>query len=242
MQINIKNLNMTFDDQIVLDNVNYSQDIKTLAIIGSSGGGKSTLLRIVAGLLTPISGSVKLDDLTFEKNNAVNYRRQLGYVFQNGGLFSHMTALKNITMPLIKVHDYDPKEAEKTAEGLLKRFNLYEERNKYPAELSGGERQRIAIIRAIASKPRLLLLDEPTSALDPIYTNEVLNLVNELREDGVHFIIVTHELGFAKKACEDLIFVDNSKIVECGKSKDIFANPKTPELKNFLAHVLEWNA
>jgi len=242
MQINIKNLNMAFDDQIVLDNVNYSQDIKTLAIIGSSGGGKSTLLRIVAGLLTPISGSVKLDDLTFEKNNAVNYRRQLGYVFQNGGLFSHMTALKNITLPLVKVHNFTPKEAEKTAEELLKRFNLYDERNKYPAELSGGERQRIAIIRAIAPKPRLLLLDEPTSALDPIYTNEVLNLVNELREDGVHFIIVTHELGFAKKACEDLIFVDNSKIVECGKSKDIFANPKTPELKNFLAHVLEWNA
>ena len=156
-------------------------------------------------------------------------------------MFEHLTGLQNVTLPLIHTFNINRSEATTIAEKLFERFGLSAEKDKYPSQLSGGEQQRIAIARAVAIKPELLLLDEPTSALDPEYTSEVLNMLGELQSGGLNTIIVTHEMGFAKNACEKLIFLAKNRILESGKSSETFKSPKTPELKSFLDMVLEWN-
>lgn len=243
MRIKMEQLTKVFGRHTVLDRVDFEDDFSTLAVIGSSGGGKSTLLRILGGLIPPTSGHVMLDGKSPAGKTAdqLAYRRQLGFVFQQNGLLKHLTAMENITMPLIKVHGYGKDEAEKRAADLLNRFGLEKERDKYPYALSGGQSQRIAIARAIAPNPVLLLLDEPTSALDPEYTIEVLNMIQELKEEGRNFIIVTHEMGFARKACEKTMFLHEGKIAEYGFSDSLFASPGTEALKKFLATLLEWN-
>ena len=243
MRIKLNKLTKQFGNHMVLNHIDFEDDFTTLAIIGSSGGGKSTLLRILGGLLEPTSGQAMLDGRASNGNRADHllYRRQLGYVFQQNGLLKHLTALENITMPLIKVHGYSKEEAGKRANQLLSRFGLENEADKYPFALSGGQSQRISIARAIAPNPSLLLLDEPTSALDPEYTIEVLNMIQELKEEGRNFIIVTHEMGFARKACEKTMFLHDGKIMEYGHSDHLFASPQSPVLKKFLATLLEWN-
>ena len=243
MRIKLKGLIKKFGQRTVLDSIDFEDDFSTLAVIGSSGGGKSTLLRIIACLLEPTAGQVLLDGISSgnRPSDQLHYRRQLGFVFQQNGLLKHLTALENITMPLIKVHGFQKEEAEERAGSLLDRFGLGQESGKYPFELSGGQSQRIAIARAIAPNPSLLLLDEPTSALDPEYTIEVLNMIEELKEEGRNFIIVTHEMGFARKACEKTMFLHDGKILEYGKSSQLFAEPQTPALRKFLATLLEWN-
>lgn len=249
MKIKITDLNKSFSNQNisnqgnvekkVLENINLDDSCNTLALIGKSGCGKSTLLRILGALIPADSGSAKINDL--EILDSPTYRKEIGFVFQQNGLLKHLTALENITLPLTLVHGYTKIEAEKRAMELLERFGLAAEINKYPRQLSGGQMQRIAIARAVAPKPQILLLDEPTSALDPEYTNEVLDMINELRGDGVGFIIATHEMGFARHACEKTAFINNGTIYEYGNSKEIFANPKSEELKKFLSKLLEWN-
>lgn len=243
MRIKLNGLVKQFGQRTVLDSIDFEDDFSTLAVIGSSGGGKSTLLRIIACLLEPTAGQVLLDGISSgnRPSDQLHYRRQLGFVFQQNGLLKHLTALENITMPLIKVHGFPKEEAEERARSLLDRFGLGQESGKYPFELSGGQSQRIAIARAIAPNPSLLLLDEPTSALDPEYTIEVLNMIEELKEEGRNFIIVTHEMGFARKACEKTMFLHDGKILEYGKSSQLFAEPQTPALRKFLATLLEWN-
>ena len=243
MRIKLNGLVKQFGQRTVLDSIDFEDDFSTLAVIGSSGGGKSTLLRIIACLLEPTAGQVLLDGISSgnRPSDQLHYRRQLGFVFQQNGLLKHLTALENITMPLIKVHGFQKEEAEERAGSLLDRFGLGQESGKYPFELSGGQSQRIAIARAIAPNPSLLLLDEPTSALDPEYTIEVLNMIEELKEEGRNFIIVTHEMGFARKACEKTMFLHDGKILEYGKSSQLFAEPQTPALRKFLATLLEWN-
>ena len=243
MRIKLDRLTKAFGDHMVLDHIDFEDDFSTLAVIGSSGGGKSTLLRILAGLIPPTSGHAMLDGKSPVGKTAdqLAYRRQLGFVFQQNGLLKHLTAIENITMPLIKVHGLGKAEAEKRAKDLLIRFGLEKERDKYPYALSGGQSQRIAIARAIAPNPVLLLLDEPTSALDPEYTVEVLDMIRELKEEGRNFIIVTHEMGFARKACEKTMFLHEGRISEYGLSDRLFASPATDSLKKFLATLLEWN-
>ncbi len=263
MKIKLEKLSKRFGEHIVLNEIDFEDDFSTLAIIGASGGGKSTLLRILGGLLEPTSGKAELNGLSpwgssnksgsenplstkeskdvFSSEKQLSYRRQIGFVFQQNGLLKHMTAIENITMPLIKVHGLLKTEAKERGMELLSRFGLEKEADKYPYALSGGQAQRIAIARAIAPNPSLILLDEPTSALDPEYTVEVLNMIRELKEEGRHFIIVTHEMGFARKACEKTMFLYDGKVAEFGYSERLFASPQSQALTRFLKTLLEWN-
>ena len=239
MRIEIQNLRKTFDGQtMVLRDINYRDDIDTLAFIGRSGCGKSTFLRVLGGLIPASGGAVLLDGETAIESE--EYRKKTGFVFQQGGLFSHLTALENITLPLIKVHGLTAEQARARAGGLLTRFGLEGEADKKPSQLSGGQKQRVSIARAVAPKPKILLLDEPTSALDPEYTTEVLNMIRELKDERLSFIIATHEMGFAYHACEKVIFLNDGKLWECGFSEEVFKAPKTRELGEFLSKLLEW--
>lgn len=244
MRIELAGVSKTFSDgNKALDDITYREDFNVLAVIGPSGGGKSTLLRILGGLIAPTSGEVSFDGdkVSFDEKHLIRYRREIGFVFQAKGLFNHLTARQNIVLPLVNVHGYTKNSAESAADNLLDRFGLSGGSHKFPHELSGGQQQRVAIARAVAVKPKLLLLDEPTSALDPELTNEVLDLINELRSDGLNIILVTHEMGFAKKACDKLMFIVNGRLAEWGDSEKLFTRPGTAELAWFLSKVLEWN-
>lgn len=237
MEIKIEKLSKAFGEQIVLDEIELElSQIHSLVIIGPSGGGKSTLLRVLAGLESLDKGRIVLnDEVVPEKEESLHeYRKGIGVVFQAFNLFPHLTALKNILLPLEKVHQVNPVEAEKRALKLLKRFGLFEHKDKYPHQLSGGQQQRVAIVRAMALEPKVLLLDEPTSALDPALTKEILEAIKELRKDKKDMILVTHEMEFAKGVADCIIFVSGGKIIEIGIPSEIFSNPKTEELKAFL--------
>lgn len=243
MKVEIQGLSKQFAEcKDILKSIDFCDDIHTLAIIGPSGDGKSTFLRILGGLIASSSGQIWLNDQQILKDEAAltAYRRKIGFVFQQGGLFRHMTALDNIVIPLVRVHGLTKSQANERAIELLSRFGLLDDAHKKTAALSGGQQQRIAIARAIAPKPQLLLLDEPTSALDPEYTTEVLDMINELKQDGMDFIIVTHEMGFARHACDKVAFLYGGRLLEYGDSDSIFTAPKTDELKNFLSKLLEW--
>ena len=219
MRIELEGVGHAFGGEPVLAGVDFDDDVSTLAIIGPSGGGKSTLLRIVGGLMAPTEG----------------------FVIQDGGLYHHLTARENIALPQRAVHGLSEGAARERADGLLARFGLEGEGDKYPAQLSGGQRQRVAIARAVAPRPRMLLLDEPTSALDPEYTTEVLDLLRDLKDEGTRFIAVTHEMGFARHACDKVAFLSGGRMAECGPSAEVFAHPRTPELRRFLGKLLEWS-
>ncbi|MCR3922626.1 MAG: amino acid ABC transporter ATP-binding protein [Firmicutes bacterium] len=243
MQITLNNICKSFAGKVVLANVCFDEAFSSLAIVGPSGAGKSTLLRIIGGLLTPTAGELYIDaaKVIYEEKQLLSYRRTIGFVFQSKGLFEHLTALENVTLPLIHSFDMTTDKAIETAAQLFTRFGLEEEGHKYPSQLSGGQQQRIQIARAVAVKPKLLLLDEPTSALDPELTAEVLDMLGELQSDGLNTIIVTHEMGFAKKACEKIMFIADNTIVESGPSAQIFSNPQSQPLQSFLNKVLEWH-
>lgn len=240
MEIKIENLCKSFGEQVVLNGLNLDvKNIHSIVIIGPSGGGKSTLLRILAGLEVSDSGEIEVNGerIPKEEEELHEYRKSIGVVFQAFNLFPHLTALENITLPLEKVHKIPAKDAKERAETLLKRFGLYEHKSKYPHQLSGGQQQRVAIVRAMALKPKVLLLDEPTSALDPALTKEILEAIKELRKDKKDMVLVTHEMEFAKGVADCVIFVSGGKIVEMGPPGIIFENPKTIELCKFLGGV-----
>ncbi|NME36238.1 MULTISPECIES: amino acid ABC transporter ATP-binding protein [Fusobacterium] len=244
MKVKLKNLSKNFENnRSILKNINFNEEVHSLAIIGPSGGGKSTLLKIIGGLISPTIGEVEIDEnkLSFSESELFKYRKSIGFIFQQDGLFKHMTVLENIIIPLIHVHGYSEEKAKKIALSLLKRFGLEKEINKKPFELSGGQKQRVGIARALAPKPKFLLFDEPTSALDPEYTVEVLDIIKELKDEGIDFIIVTHEMGFARHACDKVCFLYDGDILEYGDSSEIFTNPSSKELQNFLGKLLEWN-
>lgn len=243
MRVELRDVRKSFDGVEVLRGVDFDADVTALAVIGPSGGGKSTLLRIVGGLLAPTSGTLRVDGATvdFREDSLRAYRSTLGFVFQDGGLFHHLSALENVALPLRVVHGVGAEEAHARGCELLERLGLAAQRDKRPAQLSGGQKQRVAIARALAARPRLLLLDEPTSALDPEYTTEVLDVVRDLKEAGTRFVIVTHEMGFARRACDNVAFLYDGRLLEYGPSERIFDRPETPELTRFLSRLLEWS-
>lgn len=243
MQLRIENLTKTFGEQRALDSASLALDkVHSLVLIGPSGGGKSTLLRVIAGLEHPDAGTVGIDGerVVFEEKKLIAHRRRIGVVFQAFNLFPHLTALRNIALPLEKVHGHTRDNAERIAMDLLRRFRLENHAHKKPAALSGGQRQRIAIARAIGIKPRLLLFDEPTSALDPEMTAEVLDMIGELREEGRDFILVTHEMGFARRVADQVALLADGVIVESGTPERIFENPASAQTRDFLARVLKY--
>lgn len=243
MNIKLNGICKSFNGTHVLRNITFDEEVKALAIIGPSGGGKSTLLRILGGLLAPDSGTLAVDgaQVDFSEQGLLAYRKKLGFVFQDGGLFHHLTAHENIALLLRAVHGMTEEEAAARANDLLVRLGLADAADRRPARLSGGQKQRVAIARAIAAGPELLLLDEPTSALDPEYTTEVLDVINGLKQEGTRFIIVTHEMGFARKACDHAAFLYDGRLAEYGESECMFTDPSTPELKRFLGRLLEWS-
>jgi polar amino acid transport system ATP-binding protein len=243
MKLDITGLTKVFDGKRVLSGISLHLDnIRSLVIIGPSGGGKSTLLRIIAGLLVPEEGTIAVNGhaIPSEEKALRDYRKTIGMVFQSYNLFPHLTAAENIMLPLVRVHGYEPERARVHAMGLLERFQLSAHAEKKPALLSGGQKQRIAIARAVAVSPSFLLFDEPTSALDPEFTSEVLDVIEELREEGKDLILVTHEMGFAKIVSDYALFLDEGIIAGAGTPSEIFDTPDEQRLVQFLDKVLKY--
>ena len=237
MNLTVNNLYKSFGPEEVLKGVDVAlPDFQALCIIGPSGGGKSTLLRILAGLEVPTSGTVQLDHLPLptRSRELVGYRRKIGTVFQQFNLFPHLTALANITLPLEQAHGQPRRVAEERAMELLERFGLAEHARKKPAQLSGGQKQRVAIARALAAKPMLLLFDEPTSALDPEMAAEVMETIAELRAEGRRLVLVTHQLNFARRVSDWALFLGRGRVIEMAPSAEIFSAPKSPEVQRYL--------
>ena len=216
----------------------YKSDV--IAVIGPSGGGKSTFLRSLNMLETPSCGSILFDgvDITAKKVNLAKHRQKMGMVFQHFNLFPNKTVLENLTMAPIKIKKVPKAQAEEKAMALLDRVGLASRANDYPAQLSGGQKQRVAIVRALAMEPEVMLFDEPTSALDPEMVGEVLEVMKELAEDGMTMVVVTHEMGFAREVGKRVLFIDGGKIAEQGTPDEIFTNPKSARLQDFLKKVL----
>ena len=243
MKLSLHDVVKRFGTHTVIDRVSLELDgVHCLALIGPSGGGKSTLLRIIAGLEYPNNGSVAINGKPIEYHDEalLQHRRSIGTVFQAFNLFPHLTALKNITLPLEKVHGRSREEALELAEGTLRRFQLLDHSHKKPAELSGGQRQRVAIARAIAIKPQVVLLDEPTSALDPEMTAEVLELIDELKQEGRDLVLVTHEMGFARRLADRVALLSAGRIAEIGPPEQIFGASQSEVTKGFLRRVLKY--
>ncbi|MBF9016876.1 MULTISPECIES: amino acid ABC transporter ATP-binding protein [unclassified Oceanispirochaeta] len=245
MKLELDNLYKHYGDLKVLDGVSLSlEDIHSLVFIGPSGGGKTTLLRLIAGLEKPDGGNILVNDRPIEfgsEDSLREYRKKIGMVFQAYNLFPHLTALENITLPLVKVHGYEERTAQEEALILLERFQLADQAFKKPAQLSGGQKQRIAICRAVAIRPEFLLLDEPTSALDPEYTSEVLDLIGELRAEGMRLILVTHEMGFARQAADYLLFVGDGGLIGQGTPAELFDQNADERVSRFFNKVLKYN-
>lgn len=214
---------------------------KTLVIIGPSGSGKSTLLRCM-NLLEPIdSGSIVFDgtDITHLGRKAHTARRDMGMVFQNFELFAHLTALENIILAPMRVKGMGSAEATEIGRALLEKVRIPEKAEHYPDELSGGQQQRVAIARALAMKPKVMLYDEPTSALDPEMIREVLDVIQDLSRDGMTGIVVTHEMAFARRVSDRVVFMDDGKIVDNAPTADFFDGSSSERSKRFLEQILQ---
>ncbi|WUP71399.1 amino acid ABC transporter ATP-binding protein [Streptomyces sp. NBC_00258] len=232
----------TFGDSLVLRDVDLEVAPHTVtALIGASGSGKSTLLRC-ANLLEEIDdGAIWLDDeeITDPRADQDAVRRRIGVVFQAYNLFPHMTVLENITLAPRRVHGVDRAEAEAHARELLDRLGLGAKAGEYPDRLSGGQQQRAAIVRALAVRPRLLLLDEITAALDPELVGEVLAVVRDLKGDGMTMVLATHEMGFARDVADQVCFLDGGVVLERGTAEEVFGDPREERTKQFLRRIVE---
>ena len=224
-----------------LDGVDLEIDKgEVVVIIGPSGSGKSTMLRSLNLLEIPTEGHIIFDgeDLTNPKLNINRHRQKMGMVFQHFNLFPNMTILHNMTIAPIKLLKKTPQEAEQKALELLDAVGLKDRADSYPSQLSGGQKQRVAIVRALCMEPEVMLFDEPTSALDPEMVGEVLQVMQQLANDGMTMVIVTHEMGFAKEVASRVIFMDEGRILEQGTPDEIFNHPKDQRLVDFLSKVL----
>ena len=238
--IKLENVHKSFGKNEVLKGINlHIKQGQVVVIIGPSGSGKSTVLRTMNYLEEPTSGKVIVDGMDLSDKNKLNeVRAEVGMVFQNFNLFPHMTVMDNLTLAQTKVRKTSTDEAKKIGQALLDRVGLGDKANAYPDSLSGGQKQRVAIARALAMKPKVMLFDEPTSALDPEMVSEVLDVMKSLAEDGMTMVIVTHEMGFAKKVADRVLFVDGGLILEDDTPERVFDSPTNERTKSFLDKVL----
>jgi polar amino acid transport system ATP-binding protein len=243
MNLAIRGLVQRFTDQrsgaqaTVLDGLDLvTGDIQALVLVGPSGGGKSTLLRILAGLDVPIAGTVAFEGEPLPRDEAGlrGYRRTVGTVFQAYNLFPHLTAMQNLLLPLVQVHGLTEAAARDRVREPLERFGLAAHAHKRPAELSGGQKQRVAILRALVVRPRRLFLDEPTSALDPEMTGEVLDMIGELKQAGTQFVLVTHEMGFARRVADEIAFIADGECPALEPPAEFFGGCREPRVVSFL--------
>ena len=237
----VRDLHKSFGKLQVLRGINQTiYEGEVVSIIGASGSGKSTFLRCLNLLEVPDSGSIVFDgqELTGKKVNVDTFRQQIGMVFQHFNVFPHLKVIDNITLaPCLEKH-MDKEKARAMAEDLLRRVGLYDKRDEYPTRLSGGQKQRLAIVRALAMEPKVILFDEPTSALDPEMVKEVLDVIGELAKSGMTILIVTHEMGFARRVSDRVLFIDEGRVAEEGTPEELFENTKTERCRDFLNKVL----
>jgi general L-amino acid transport system ATP-binding protein len=239
--ISIRNLTKRFGTFTALTNVNLEvEQGQVVAVIGPSGSGKSTLVRCINLLEEANAGEIVIDGIKVEHGpNLAKVRSEVGMVFQSFNLFPHMTALRNVALAPMRVRKMSRAAAEARAKALLDKVGLADQAHKQPAQLSGGQQQRVAIARALAMEPKVLLFDEPTSALDPELVGEVLDVIQVLARTGVTMIIVTHEMGFARRVSDRVIFMEGGAIAEQGPPEQIFTSPKEARTKAFLQAVLQ---
>lgn len=243
--IKINDLHKTFEQKgkkvgVLKGITKHIKKGEKVVIVGPSGSGKSTLLRCLNLLEVPSSGQIIFEgeDITSPKCDINKVRRKMGMVFQKFNLFPHLTVLENITLAPTKLKLKTSEQAKKDALVLLKRVGLESKASAYPSQLSGGQQQRIAIVRALAMNPDVMLFDEPTSALDPEMVDEVLNVMKELASTGMTMFVVTHEMGFAKEVATRILFVHEGKVIEDAPPEEFFNNPKHPRVKEFLSRIL----
>jgi len=237
--IRIKNLKKEFGKNKVLRGIDFELNKgEKVVILGASGSGKSTFLRCINRMEEPTSGAIYFGDTLITDKNIQKMRQNIGMVFQHFNLFNNLTVMQNLILAPVKLKLMDEETAEKRARGLLKHIGLLSKADAFPASLSGGQKQRVAIIRAMMMSPKVLLFDEPTSALDPESIGDVLSLIREVAEAGMTIMIVTHEMNFAKEIATRVIFLDQGKIIEEGKPREFFEQPKTPRVREFLEKVL----
>ena len=239
--IEIRNMNKWYGDFHVLKNINLEVSRgEKIVICGPSGSGKSTMIRCINRLEEHQQGDIIVDgtELTNDLKDIDAVRREVGMVFQHFNLFPHLTVLENCTLAPIWVRNTPKAEAEATAMVFLERVKIPEQANKYPGQLSGGQQQRVAIARSLCMRPNIMLFDEPTSALDPEMIKEVLDTMVSLAEEGITMLCVTHEMGFAKKVADHVIFMDEGEIIESNKPHEFFDNPQHDRTKLFLSQIL----
>lgn len=239
--LEVRNLVKTFGTKTVLDGVTFDlEEGQTKVIMGPSGCGKSTLLRCLNRLEEPTSGSVRFDgeEMTAPTADVRALRQLIGFVFQNFALYRHLTVLDNVTLALRQLKKMPAALAEERALHELARMDMAEKRDAYPASLSGGQSQRVAIARALAMEPRVLFFDEPTSALDPEMVSEVLDVMVALAREGMTMMVVTHEMGFARKVSDRVVFMDQGRIVEDCTKDAFFGTPRSPRAQEFLSRIL----
>lgn len=239
--VEIKGVNKYFGEHHVLKDIDLAVERgEVVIVIGPSGSGKSTLCRSINRLETINSGEIYIDgNLLPEEGKALAHlRSEVGMVFQSFNLFAHKTVLENVTLAPIRVHRMSKADAKARAMELLTRVGVAEHANKLPAQLSGGQQQRVAIARSLAMDPKVILLDEPTSALDPEMITEVLDVMIELARSGMTMVVVTHEMGFARKAADRVVFMSDGAIVEQATPEEFFSNPTSDRAKDFLSKIL----
>lgn len=239
--VEVKAVNKHYGALHVLQNINLNvAKGEVVVVIGPSGSGKSTLCRTINRLETIDDGEIRVDGklLPQEGKELAHLRAEVGMVFQAFNLFAHKTILENVTLGPIKVKGLSKTEAEKDAMALLERVGVAQQAAKLPAQLSGGQQQRVAIARALAMKPKVMLFDEPTSALDPEMINEVLDVMVGLAKDGMTMVVVTHEMGFARKAADRVVFMADGQIIEDATPEEFFTHPKSDRAKDFLSKIL----
>ena len=239
--IDVKSLEKSFGDHFVLKGINeHINKGEKVAVIGPSGSGKSTFLRCLNLLEQPTGGTITFEgvDITDPQNDINKMRTRMGMVFQQFNLFPHLSVKENIKLAPLKLKLMTKAEADKRALELLERVGLPDKADAYPKQLSGGQQQRIAIARALAMNPDVMLFDEPTSALDPEMVGEVLEIMKELADDGMTMVVVTHEMGFARSVATRILFMDEGVIAEQNEPEAFFTNPQNPRLREFLSKVL----